>query len=400
VPFAVLALVRPAGTSTAQLLTVAVVATVAVSAQRALSYMSIRALRSRGWFAETTLIIGAGKVARELAATLAGHPEYGLCPIGFLDDIGEETLPLPVFGGVDLLAMVLAEERVDRVVVAFGAAREADLVRVLRACDGFPVEIHVLPRFFELGTTGRRGHVDDVWGYPLLWLRRSRLEHWTRSVKRTIDVIVALTALLVLSPLYALLALAVKVSSPGPVHFRQERIGQHGRHIELLKFRTMPENSRSETEWVPSVEAVTRVGRVMRVTGLDEVPQLWNVLGGDMSLIGPRPERPFFVEQFRAEIPRYDDRHRVPVGLTGLAQVHGLRGDTPIDERTRLDNQYIENWSLWRDLVILVQTLSAVIRNTVRPQGVVRTDGTRVTRWRRDRSEAADAKAPQEAAGI
>jgi hypothetical protein len=128
-------------------------------------------------------------------------------------------------------------------------------------------------------------------------------------------------------------------------------------------------NSRSDVEWNPTNDAVTKIGKVLRVTGLDELPQLWNILKGDMSLVGPRPERPFFVEQFKADVPRYDDRHRVPVGLTGLAQVHGLRGDTSIDERARLDNQYIENWSLWRDVVILFQTFAAVIRNTFEPSG-------------------------------
>ena len=153
------------------------------------------------------------------------------------------------------------------------------------------------------------------------------------------------------------------------MHFRQQRVGERGVIVGVLKFRSMRVNPSSDTEWNPANDAVTRIGRVLRVTGLDELPQLWNILRGDMSLVGPRPERPFFVEQFKAEIPRYDDRHRVPVGLTGLAQVHGLRGDTSIDERARLDNQYIENWSLWRDVVILFQTVTAVFRNMVHANG-------------------------------
>jgi lipopolysaccharide/colanic/teichoic acid biosynthesis glycosyltransferase len=146
-------------------------------------------------------------------------------------------------------------------------------------------------------------------------------------------------------------------------------VGERGVIVDVLKFRSMRVNSRSDVEWNPTNDAVTKIGKVLRVTGLDELPQLWNILKGDMSLVGPRPERPFFVEQFKADVPRYDDRHRVPVGLTGLAQVHGLRGDTSIDERARLDNQYIENWSLWRDVVILFQTFAAVIRNTFEPSG-------------------------------
>jgi lipopolysaccharide/colanic/teichoic acid biosynthesis glycosyltransferase len=174
---------------------------------------------------------------------------------------------------------------------------------------------------------------------------------------------VAALGLLLLSPLYALLAVAVKLSSSGPVHFRQQRVGQRGETVEILKFRSMRVHTDSDTEWTIAEGAVTKVGRIMRVLGLDEIPQLWNILRGQMSLVGPRPERPFFVEQFKAEIPHYDDRHRVPVGLTGLAQVHGLRGDTSIEERARFDNHYIENWSLWRDLTILMQTLFAVVRN-------------------------------------
>jgi lipopolysaccharide/colanic/teichoic acid biosynthesis glycosyltransferase len=158
---------------------------------------------------------------------------------------------------------------------------------------------------------------------------------------------------------------AVKLSSPGPIHFRQQRVGEHDVIVNVLKFRSMRVSAHADVEWNPVDDDVTTIGRVLRVTGLDELPQLWNILKGEMSFVGPRPERLFFVEQFRAGVPRYEDRHRVPAGLTGLAQIHGLRGDTSIDERARLDNQYIENWTLWSDIVILFQTLSAVVRNTL-----------------------------------
>jgi exopolysaccharide biosynthesis polyprenyl glycosylphosphotransferase len=259
--------------------------------------------------------------------------------------------------------MVLFEERVDRVVVAFGRAREADMVDVLRACEDAAVDIHFLPRFFELGSAVHATDVDDVWGFPLVRLRRPVRRTFSRGAKRAFDMTVAGVSLLLISPLYAVLSLAVKLSSPGPVHFRQQRVGQRGESVEILKFRSMRVHTDSDTEWTIAEETITKVGRFMRVLGLDEIPQLWNILRGQMSLVGPRPERPFFVEQFKAEIPHYDDRHRVPVGLTGLAQVHGLRGDTSIEERARFDNHYIENWSLWRDLTILMQTLFAVVRN-------------------------------------
>ncbi|HTZ10413.1 MAG TPA: sugar transferase [Acidimicrobiales bacterium] len=369
VPFLALALARVPGTSTAVLAGAGAAAAAAFIVDRCVLYSVIRRLRCHGWFAERTLFIGAGTVSADLAATVQEHPEYGLEPVGFLDEVDSEGLPLPLFGGVGMLRMVLSEERIDRVIVAFGRTRESDMVDVFRACEHASVEIHVLPRFFELATAVSTRNVDDVWGYPLLRLRRSLLRRHARLVKRSFDATVAALALLAVSPLYAVLAAAVKLTSPGPVHFRQQRVGQRGVIVEVLKFRSMRVNTRSDVEWNPRNDSVTKIGRVLRLTGLDELPQLWNILKGDMSLVGPRPERPFFVEQFKAEVPRYDDRHRVPVGLTGLAQVHGLRGDTSIDERARLDNQYIENWSLWRDVVILFQTFSAVVRNMLEPSG-------------------------------
>jgi exopolysaccharide biosynthesis polyprenyl glycosylphosphotransferase len=369
VPLLFLALLKVHGTSTATLVVAAAITTGAVLGARCLLYFVIRVFRTRGWLAERTLFIGAGQVSTNLASTLEEHPEYGLLPVGFLDEVDSASHPLPLFGDVSMLGMVLSEERIDRVIVAFGVTRESQMVDVFRTCEDASVDIHVLPRFFELATAVSSRNVDDVWGYPLLRLRRSLVRRNARVVKRAFDASIAAFALLLVSPLYAAIALAVKLSSPGPVHFRQQRVGQRGVIVDVLKFRSMRVNPRSDTEWNPANDSVTRIGKILRVTGLDELPQLWNIVRGDMSIVGPRPERPFFVEQFKAEIPRYNDRHRVPVGLTGLAQVHGLRGDTSIDERARLDNQYIENWSLWRDIVIIFQTVSAVFRNMVEPSG-------------------------------
>jgi exopolysaccharide biosynthesis polyprenyl glycosylphosphotransferase len=363
VPLLVLAAVHIKGVSTTGLVEAGLSVVVAMLVLRCTLYALIRRLRAKGIYGERTLIIGAGQIGTTFAATLDEHREYGLRPIGFLDDVDGADLPLPLFGGVALLRMVLFEERVDRVVVAFGRAREADLVDVLRACEDASVDIHILPRFFELGSAVHATDTDDVWGFPLVHLRRPVRRVYSRAAKRAFDMAVAALGLLLLSPLYALLAVAVKLSSSGPVHFRQQRVGQRGETVEILKFRSMRVHTDSDTEWTIAEGAVTKVGRIMRVLGLDEIPQLWNILRGQMSLVGPRPERPFFVEQFKAEIPHYDDRHRVPVGLTGLAQVHGLRGDTSIEERARFDNHYIENWSLWRDLTSLMQTLVAVVRN-------------------------------------
>jgi exopolysaccharide biosynthesis polyprenyl glycosylphosphotransferase len=330
---------------------------------RACVYGSIRAVRRRGVFGERTLIVGAGQVAVHFAATLDEHPEYGLRPVGFLDDLEAEELSHPLLGRVEQLDSVLRDHKIDRVVLAFGVGRETALVDVLRACDNAVVDIHVLPRFFELGFGGEGNDVDVVWGYPLLRLRRDAMRLSPRIAKRLFDICFAGFMLVLCAPLYGALALAVKVTSPGPVYFRQSRVGKRGKFVQVLKFRSMRVNNDSDTQWDVSADArVTPIGEIMRKTSLDELPQLWNVVKGDMSLVGPRPERPFFVEQFQAEVPHYQDRHRVPVGLTGLAQVNGLRGDTSIDERAWFDNHYIDNWSMTHDLVILARTAGAVIR--------------------------------------
>jgi exopolysaccharide biosynthesis polyprenyl glycosylphosphotransferase len=205
-----------------------------------------------------------------------------------------------------------------------------------------------------------------VWGIPLIRVKRAALRTRAWRVKRAFDLVVATAALVVAAPMFGLIALAVRLSSPGPVLFRQKRVGQGGQLVEVLKFRTLQVNDDSDKTWsVVTDVRVTPIGRVLRATSLDELPQLINVIRGDMSLVGPRPERPHFVSEFNERVARYDDRHRVPVGITGWAQVHGLRGDTSIEERARFDNRYIEHWSLWRDVVILGRTVAAVVRDTV-----------------------------------
>jgi lipopolysaccharide/colanic/teichoic acid biosynthesis glycosyltransferase len=186
--------------------------------------------------------------------------------------------------------------------------------------------------------------------------------------KRLLDVLVAGSILVLGAPILGLVALAVKLSSPGPILFRQNRVGQDGHEIQVLKFRTLRHNDESDTQWSVIGDArLTPIGRFLRRSSLDELPQLWSVLRGDMSLVGPRPERPFFVRQFSADVYGYKDRHRLPVGLTGWAQVHGLRGDTSIEERARFDNHYIEHWSLWQDLVVLGRTATEVVRGARGP---------------------------------
>ncbi len=352
-----------------------IAAVVAMVLARAVLYAALRALRMRRVLAEPTLVIGSGPLAARFADVLREHREYGLEPVGFLDDVDgpdeldeEVTLPGPLLGRVPHLPSVIVEHGVQRVVIAFGAARESAMVDIVRACVDASVNVHVLPRFYELGWTPRHCQMDDVWGYPIVRLPHSAWRPLGRFAKRSLDVVVASAALLAVSPLYVALALAVKVSSPGPVYFRQVRVGERSRPVEILKFRSMRVNDDADVTWdVGDDERVTPVGRFMRDFSLDELPQLWNVVRGDMSLVGPRPERPYFVERFRDEIDHYDRRHRMPGGLTGLAQVHGLRGArTSIEDRARLDNHYIQTWSFWRDVAILVRTPIVVVHHAWR----------------------------------
>jgi exopolysaccharide biosynthesis polyprenyl glycosylphosphotransferase len=329
---------------------------------RTVSYKLVREARAIGLVQERTLIVGAGTLGSKAATTLKDHPEFGLVPIGFLDSFDDAGVPLPILGAVDELESVVRQYEVSRVIVAFGGTREEDLVPIIRACDRLPVEVHVMPRFFELGVAKEGAFTDDLWGIPLVRLRRSALRTVAWRTKRVFDLIFGSVLVIVCAPIFAVAALAVRLSSPGPIFFKQQRIGQRGEVFELLKFRTLYVNEDADTTWnVGRDERRTKVGRVMRTLSIDELPQLMNVLRGEMSLVGPRPERPFFVDQFRVAVPGYDDRHRVPAGMTGWAQVHGLRGDTSIKDRAVFDNQYVENWSLWRDLVILVRTVGTLV---------------------------------------
>lgn len=328
---------------------------------RTIAYKLIREARAVGMVHEPTLIVGAGTLGVKAATTLQDHPEYGLFPIGLLDSFDDRGLPFPILGDVHQLESVVLEFGVRRVIVAFGAAREPEMVPVIRACDRLPVEVHVMPRFFELGVAKEGPFTDDLWGIPLVRLRRSALRTVAWRTKRAFDLTFGSLLLVATAPVFLVAALAVRLSSPGPIFFRQERLGQRGEIFQLLKFRTLRVNKDADTTWSVAEDGRrTKVGRLMRKLSLDELPQLINVLRGEMSLVGPRPERAFFVDQFRVAVPGYDDRHRVPAGITGWAQVHGLRGDSSIKDRAIFDNHYVENWSLWRDLVILVRTIGTV----------------------------------------
>ena len=329
---------------------------------RALSHAVQRSARVRT-AGEPVLIVGAGALGCQLARSLQEHREYGLRPVGFVDGFPEDrSLPLPILADIDNLDQAIRATGATRVIVAFGAHREEDMVAALRASEETDAEVHILPRLFELGVAPSSPSTDMVWGFPVQHARRAALRSPSWRTKRVMDVAVSAAMLVILGPLMLAVAVALRMSGGGPVLFRQRRLGQKGQVVEILKFRTMRVNGEADTRWgTADDDRVTPLGRVLRATNVDELPQLINVLRGDMSLVGPRPERPHFAKQFDSQIVRYRDRLRVPVGLTGWAQVHGLRGDTSIEERARFDNYYIEHWSLWLDLAILARTAIQVV---------------------------------------
>ncbi len=244
----------------------------------------------------------------------------------------------------------------------------------MRRCDELGVEVSVVPRLYENVTA--RQWVEHVGGLPLCGLHRVDPKSWQFAIKHAFDRLVAAGLLLALAPVFGALAAAVRISSPGPVFYRQRRVGRDGQAFDILKFRSMrmapataDEDLKARLDAVGAApggvegdDRRTRVGAFLRRSSLDELPQLINVLFGHMSLVGPRPERPEFVDHFGTSVRRYDDRHRVKSGMTGWAQVHGLRGQTSLSERVEWDNWYIQNWSLWLDLKILVMTPLACVR--------------------------------------
>ena len=343
---------------------IAPLSAIAVIIGRAAAYALGRAAKGRGVASERTLIVGEGELAIGLAKTLLDHQEFGLRPVGFLGRSQDGSAILPFLGECAELDHVVHQHSVSRVLIAFGDTDDKDLATVLRASERTPAEIHVVPRFFELSGIPQGAAVDDVCGIPLFHLRRPALRAAARVEKRAFDLVGSTLLLLLTAPLLAIAALAVRLSSPGPILFRQKRVGLNGQVFEIVKFRTMRENDDSDTAWFSGDDdRVTRAGRILRMTSIDELPQLLNVLRGEMSLVGPRPERPHYTDQFAATVSRYDDRHRVLGGITGWAQIHGRsRGLDAVPERARMDNYYIENWSVWRDLVIIVRTVAVLLR--------------------------------------
>jgi exopolysaccharide biosynthesis polyprenyl glycosylphosphotransferase len=334
-----------------------------------------QAMRSEA-FSVPTLIIGAGMIGNHLAMRLFREPGYGLRPVAFLDAdplllANQDRSMLPVLGGPVDLPEALRTTGARHVILAFSGERDHALVKVVRQCERYGIGVSLVPRLYE--SINERASLDHVGGLPLLTLNSINPYGWQFAVKHLIDRGLALLGLIAVSPVLIFVAVAVRISSDGPILFRQRRVGRDNHEFDLLKFRTMrlvAERDDHPFELKPGlapggIEGVDRrtwIGRWLRALSIDELPQLLNVLRGDMSLVGPRPERPEYAALFAREVARYDDRHRVKSGMTGWAQVHGLRGQTSIADRIEWDNYYIANWSLKLDVKILLLTVAELLR--------------------------------------
>ncbi|ORB19485.1 UDP-phosphate galactose phosphotransferase [Mycolicibacterium moriokaense] len=320
------------------------------------------------------LVVGSGPVAHQLINRMRHVRDYGLWPAGLLDDTrpsDTDTFDVPYLGTTGNLESAVRKTRAEELIIAPSSLPDEQLARTAQLAQELGVRVRVVPRLMDAVGVGTR--IEHLGGVPLMVLTRVNPRGWQFAVKHAFDRAAALLGLVLISPLLIGLALAVKLSSPGPVFFSQERIGRDGKVFPCLKFRTMREPDKAADSFTPQtgvapggVEGEDRrtwIGRMMRKFSLDELPQLFNVLRGQMSLVGPRPERPEFVELFEMHVRRYGQRHRVKAGMTGWAQVHGLRGQTSIADRAEWDNYYIDNWSLLLDFKILVLTVLAVLRS-------------------------------------
>ncbi len=337
-----------------------------VFAGRAATKMLERNAYKQGKNLQNAIIIGGDALADQVYGRLHGHPSFGINILGYFADApstGEGISRAPYLGPVTAAPEHLRTNGIELAFIALRSQDHQRLFDLISDCEGINVEFMMVPDLLDVMTSQVR--VRDLEGIPFLRLKSIPLTAWGRLTKRVFDIVLSGMILLVLSPLYALIALGIKLDSHGPVLFRQQRVGLDGREFTMLKFRSMVAGAERFDQTaglgIRSDPRRTGFGRLLRRTSLDELPQLWNVLVGDMSLVGPRPERAHVVKEFSDRVPKYLDRHRVKTGLTGWAQVNGLRGDTSIDERVKYDLYYMENWSLAFDIRILLRTLRAVI---------------------------------------
>jgi exopolysaccharide biosynthesis polyprenyl glycosylphosphotransferase len=360
--------------SVSELLVLWATVTAALVAGRGFLVHSEKSARRRGDAGRRTLIVGAGSVGAVVAKRLMDHPDFGLRPVAFLDASPlvrtVDALGVPVVGASSDVGEVVRDYEIEHVVVSFCAEPHQALLDVVGQCEERGIPVSIVPRLFEKVT--RRIVVNHLGGLPLLTVNASDPRGRQVGVKYALDRLFTCLILLLVLPLMAGAALATWVSVGRPILFRQLRVGRDGRVFAMLKFRSMrdPTGSVGAVELPPDTapggvegdDRRTRVGSFLRKTSLDELPQVLNVLKGEMSLVGPRPERPNFVRLFDDSVYRYHDRLRVKSGITGWAQVNGLRGKTSIADRVEWDNYYIENWSHWFDVKIILQTFAAVFR--------------------------------------
>ena len=382
VVLAVTALRLVAGESptSASLIITWLVTTGALVSGRIAGRLLVRSRSLRATFDQRVLIVGAGEVGHRVARRLVSQPEIGLVPVGFLDKEPREHRrgDLPVLGASWDLERVVEEQRIDTVIVAFSTAPHHVLLSLVKRCWGAGVNVMLVPRLFEAEST--RAQVQHLGGLPLVGVVGTDTRSWQLRVKHALDRVGAIVLLAALSPLMLLISAGVLISMGRPIFYKQRRVGRDGHAFDMFKFRTMRTakggEGEADADWAAAMlgtlhivssagsakDRRTRLGTFLRSWSLDELPQIFNVLNGDMSLIGPRPERVHYVEHFNQAIYRYADRHRVRSGMTGWAQVNGLRGRTSLEDRVEWDNFYIENWSLWLDLKILALSVLAVVR--------------------------------------
>ena len=341
---------------------------VLVNAERFLYGELLAWLRQRGFDRRNVLLVGGREIGQMIMNQIRRFPRLGYRVVGLLDEerpVGSELEGVPVLGRPEEVAGVVEREAVDEVIIALQAPYQR-VLDVVSRCSDLPVQIKVYPDAFQV-VTRNEITIGDLNGLPLATILNPALSGLNRFVKRAMDLTISLFVLVLGAPLFLLIALLIKLDSPGPVLFIQERVGLDGQAFHCIKFRTMYTGAEERTGpvWAaPDDPRVTRIGRFLRRHSLDELPQFINVLLGEMSVVGPRAERPVFVEQFSQMVPGYMRRHKEKVGITGWAQVNGLRGDTSIEERTNYDLYYVENWSIAFDLKIMLRTIWEMLRGT------------------------------------
>lgn len=311
---------------------------------------------------ERVLVVGARELAQEVAETIRNHPELGLVISGFLSrtpqKVGTKIRGIEVLGIYEELDQVIRTQGIHLVIFAMSLTAHQKLEELLNRIRDEMVDIKIVPDLYQF--ISLRGGIEEFDGLPFINLRESPMVGWNRILKRSFDLVLAVLVLVLCSPLLLLIALAIKSTSPGPILYRQVRMGLDGQVFSMLKFRSMIVGAEKETGpvWARKEDSRrTVIGRIIRKISLDELPQLVNVLKGEMSLVGPRPERPELIQRFKEKIPNYMLRHKMKAGMTGWAQIHGWRGNTSLEKRIEFDLYYIENWSLQLDFTILIKTL-------------------------------------------